>query len=391
MATRPFRTKSTAAKAGARKPAAQPKQIDEPTRVQIPGADTGVDVLDLLWRGIQKGIDEHRVEDLAKVGLMRGASSGLYLSNGQVVGPCPRAALARMMGGEPPAEEDRLATQLMFDSGHANETSWVANLERTWPGEILREEEFPIEWRITDANGVEHRGSGREDLILCAPAGMPGGLPARAADGHDVRVMQFVELKQISSISTAMDVLFADGKPKLEHAIQVGRYTRDFRVPTTIAYSLPFVLAIPNWSFITPKVPARGEPHSQCVDYGKDGKASKIRPTAVAYRLMWHGDVLHYCRVGDEGKGWVPTIVTAAGLDDFWHCTLDQSVARQLYPQRPTTLDLLGEKRFFSMCSYCQWKSNCDANESNYDAWEAEVRSTIPTDSANPNINSKGK
>jgi hypothetical protein len=349
-----------------------------PTPVSLPSTKLGVDIHSLLWDGVEAGIREGLEREAGKRGMMRGASQGLWLDAQTIVGVCHRAAQARMLGGEPTRPDDWLEKQLMFDSGHANEDSWVANLKRSWRGEILREEELPIEWRIQKADGDgEVVGSGREDIILCLPDGEPGGVEMRTADGRTVRVAQFLELKQISSVNTATDVLFAGGKPKLQHAIQVGRYTLEHKVPAQIWYTLPFVCPVPNWSFIQSRVPAQGEKFSERVNYGRDGKPSKIQPCAVGYHLAWHGGVLHYCRVGAEEDGWFPTIVTEAGLDDFWAYTVDMPVTRQLGP-RPTNMDIHGNREVWSMCDYCDWRETCDAHEDDYGAWESAVMATVP-------------
>jgi hypothetical protein len=352
--------------------------------VRLPREAVGVDVNDLLWSGIQAGIEEGNAEEAKKRGMMRGASQGLFLDPETIVGPCHRAALARMLGGNAPKPADWTQKQLMFDSGHANEDSWVANLKRSWKGRILREEEFPIEWRITTPEGQEYVGSGREDIILCWPDGEgPKDAPkVKLPDGTEVRVAQFVELKQISSINTAVDVLFAGGKPKLEHGIQVARYTLQYRVPAQIWYTLPFVLPVPNWSFLTPKIPKQGEPYSERVDYSpKTGEATKIQPSAVGYHFAWFGDRLHYMRVGEEASElWVPTIITAEGLDDFWRMTIDMEIVGDLGP-RPKQVDIVGNPERWgnkTRCDYCDWKPICDAHEADFGAWKAAVEDTIP-------------
>lgn len=349
--------------------------------VQLPASKIGVDVDALLWDGIDAGIQEGLGREAKKRGVMRGASQGLFLDMQTITGPCHRAALARMLGGEPERPADWASKHIMFDSGHANEDSWIANLSRTWVGDgkvIVREEEFPIAWQIKTDAGAEAEGSGRADIILCYLADEGDASAVVLPDGRRVTPVQGVELKQISSINTAMDTLFASGKPKLPHGIQAARYMKQVGCPWQIWYTLPFVLPIPGWSFILKEVPAQGDKFSEPVNYSKDGKPTKVQPTAVGYHLCFDdAGVLHYSRVGEEAEGWSSTIITTDGLDDFWKFTIDMPGYKDLGP-RPKNMDIHGEREFWSLCSYCEWETVCNTHESNYDNWEAAVKARIP-------------
>lgn len=362
----------------AAKPPKEPREPKpEPTYLPL-SLPQGVDVERLLWEGVETKIREGNEQDVLKRGLMRGASQGLFINMETIAGPCHRAAHARMLGGVQPRPADWNEKQLMFDSGLANEDSWVDRLRRSWDGPILREEELPIEWRIQTDDGAEAKGSGREDIILCWPKGeQPAGpyVTMRAADGQLHSVAQFVELKQASSINTVCETMLIGGAPKLEHGIQVGRYTREHRVPAQIWYSLPFVMPVPGWSFLSQYIPAQGTPEAKYVQYGRDGRATKIQPHVVGYRLAWHDDVLHYQRVGFESKGWVPTIITAQGLDDFWRYTLDMPAFKDL-GTRPVAMDIHGGKKFYKPCDYCDWRPVCDEHEDDYSSWEKAVLAT---------------
>lgn len=370
--SKPKRTsKKPRAPAKPREPKAEPSYL----HLDLP---SGVDVQRLLWDGVEDKIREGEEKDVAKRGLMRGASQGLFINMDTIAGPCHRAAYARMLGGVQPRPADWNEKQLMFDSGLANEDSWVDRLKRSWDGPILREEELPIEWRIQTDDGAEAKGSGREDIILCWPEDSVHVAAAHSmfgADGKVYYVAQFIELKQASSINTVCETMLVGGAPKLEHGIQVGRYTREHRVPAQIWYSLPFVMPVPGWSFLSQYIPQQGTPEAKYVQYGRDGKATKIQPHVVGYRFAWHGDVLHYQRIGHESKGWAPTIVTAQGLDDFWRYTLDMPGFKDL-GARPVALDIHGGKKFYKPCDYCDWKPVCDTHDGDYAGWEKAVLAT---------------
>lgn len=345
----------------------------------------------------------------AKRGQMRGANQGLYV-DGRIVGVCHRATMARMLGAEPPRGESWVTKHLMFDSGHANEDSWVANLARAWDGPILREEDIPVSWsveRLSDGSTVT--GSGRPDIVLCKYKEGFGGVVAaavsavldmftavpgmeRAIDASlRTRItalvakhldayepVQALELKQVSSINTAADVLFAGGKPKLAAALQAARYARCLGVPYQIWYTLPFVCPIPNWSFLRGKFPEKGEPGSEYIDYGYDGTPSKVQPHAVGYELAWQDEVLFYRRVGSEG--WIRTAVTVQGLDDYWAFVVDRFDTKDLGP-RLELMDIHGAPEKWGSktpCDYCDLQKQCHSNEGSFDGWVAAMRGLIP-------------
>lgn len=341
----------------------------------------GVDVLGLVRAGIEGLMHDGLVEESKKRGLMRGGSQGLLLDMGTVVGDCHRKAYARMLGAEPPRKDTEAwrRKQWMFESGHRNEDTWHRILTRSpWRGPILREEEFPIQWRIETDAGEGADGGGREDIILCYPDGVPGGVAATTPDGRHVRAAQLLELKQIMSLGTAIDVLFADGKPKLGHAVQAARYLLTSGMEhSQIWYTNPFDIAIPDWGFVTPKIPQPGECGAEFLGYSKAGKPTKISQAEVGYHLTWHAGILHYCRVGMESEGWIPTVITETGLDDFWHMTLDIPKFQDLGP-RPKAIDLHGNKLYWSPCDYCEWQPICDSAGDDYEAWEREVKARIP-------------
>ncbi len=345
---------------------------------------------------------------------MRGANQGLYV-DGQIVGVCHRATLARMIGAEPPREESWVNKHLMFASGHANEDSWVANIARVWDGPILREEDIPVKWLVSRVDGgPDAEGSGRPDIVLCRYKPGFGGAVTKAVDAvlktvgllpgmgrlvDDVlrtRVtalaavhldayvpVQALELKQVSSVNTAADVLFAGGKPKLAAALQAARYALCLGVPYQIWYTLPFVCPIPNWSFLRGKFPSKGEPGSEFCDYGYDGSATKIQPCAVGYEMAWQSGTLFYRRVGTEG--WIQTVVTEQGLDDYWSFTLDRAATKDLGP-RLELMDIHGKPEKWGSktpCDYCDLQKQCHANEHDYDKWVEAMTALVPDVAAN--------
>lgn len=390
--------------------------------MQLSSEPESVDVARLLKKGIKAGIAEGLVREEAKRGMMRGANQGLYV-DGRIVGVCHRATMARMIGAEPPRDDSWVTKHIMFDSGHANEDSWVANLARAWDGPILREEDIPVSWQVTRlSDGSTVEGSGRPDIVLCkykprlsgvvaqavaATLKMVEALPGlgRLVDAHlTTRVtalvakhldayipVQALELKQVSSINTAADVMFAGGKPKLTAALQAARYARCLGVPYQIWYTLPFVCPVPNWSFLRGKFPAKGEPGSEYIDYGYDGTPSKVQPHAVGYELAWDAGRLHYRRVGTQG--WVQTVITEEGLDDYWSFTVDRFDTKNLGP-RVEMMDIHGAPEKWgskTMCDYCEHKPVCDSAENNFDEWVAAMEALVPAGAGSTSAGSAGE
>ena len=342
--------------------------------MRLPSSKTGINVRALLTAGVEAGIREGDEQEKLKIGFMRGASQGILLSDGNTAGPCPRASHARMLGAQPPRPADWVDKHTMFDSGHANEDSWVKNLERSWDGIILRESDVPVKWEV---EGVQ--GSGRPDIVLAYADNKKGGTPYLLPDGRDVWLSVGIENKQVSSVNTAAGVMFEDGRPKLEHAIQAGRYMLQLGCNWQIWYSLPFVCPIPSWPFVTSKIPAAGERYSDRVDYSNfkgSSKPSKIQPHSVGYHLAFHDGTLHYSRVGEEADGWVETIITIDSLDAYWSAVLSQP-EEGLLPKNKV-VDILGDTGYYDPCNYCSWEFICSKAGDEYEEWRAAIEPFIP-------------
>lgn len=330
-------------------------------QVRLPASAVGVDVAALLHAGVAAQIDAGVVAEAAKRGAFRAANQGLRLEGGTITGKCVREAVARYLGGEPPRDAKWASKHLMFDAGHSNEDLWVASLALSWSGLIKREEEIPVEWEVA---GI--RGTGRPDIVLCDTDGKP---------------KTGLELKLISSINTAADVIGPRGAPKLDHVCQAARYSACLGIPWQIWYTNRAVLPVPPWSWITPQLPKTpDEDETGAVDFSRasakwPSKPTKVQPCVVGYHLTWHANRVYYMRVGHERIGmWTPTLVTRAALDSYWAACAEMLSARRL-ADRPATLEIDGSTGGFNKCDYCDWASMCDSvdDESGYDEWEAAV------------------
>lgn len=344
---------------------------------------------ELLIKGSILNDGESRKVAKTKAGVFRGGSVGLILEDGETAVGCPRAALARYIGADPPRDEVEWAyTKLMLESGAASEELWAADLTAALSAhpniKLLREEEYPIEWTCVGPGGTEVKATGREDLILL--------------DTTSNEVSTLVELKQVSSLNTAVSVLGAL-KPKLEHTIQAANYSYRTGAPVQLWYVSRVNWSVPEWGFIKTQL---GNPHPRIERFLKRGKTSEkittITPFIIGYQLHWeipeggteaHVFVQPMLHDGPlesitSGRGkqkelTIQTPITVSRIDRFYSQCVAQLESKQLFPHRPRPMEMNGKThQGFNPCDYCDWQYNCDANESNYEAWVSEVASRIP-------------
>lgn len=332
-------------------------------------------VSEAFLRGRQALITEHAKAEQGKVGILRGGSGGLALSEDNIVG-CQRRAVLRFKGidvSESDAGTDEgFSKHLMFESGHANEDQWADVLTAGWTGKILREEDIPIEWQV-EYDGLKVAASGRPDLVLCDTEGKPQiGL----------------ELKLVSSAWTARDII--SGKPKLDHLRQAATYM--WKLSEQVGHEVPFELwyasrvnfavSGPFMVGLFPKYGEKGHEYCKYVER-KDRKTGQpyieikdVLPFIKGYSLRWTASGrLQFSEVGADGTltKWEDTVVTKKAIDAFYSQILEQATVGKLGP-RPKALDHTGASKF-DPCGYCPLKNVCDEREAEgYAAWLEAVR-----------------
>lgn len=341
-----------------------------------------IDAGSLMMRGIQLRLEAERIEAVDKAGVLRGGSAGLVLEDGRVGAGCVRASHARFLGGEPdrgPGEWE--LKQLMFEAGNFNEDAWAANIRSALlsdlPGySLLREEEFPIEWRIGSTPGT-----GREDLVLVDSNGTP---------------IQLVELKLVSSLGTALESL-AEVSPKPDAAVQLVNYMYRSGLPGQVWYTNRFDVPVPEWKFALEVLPKSqtevAHPAAPFLQWSrgytrKSGeyvppKPTKIKQFVVGFDFAFDGDGRMWFReVGATGD-WTRTVVTKSGIDEFYRRTV--ALPEEGLGDRPAVVELDGRAGTFRKCDYCDWASTCDDAEASsrdpkeqYEVFRDLVQATIP-------------
>jgi hypothetical protein len=286
----------------------------------------------------------------------RGGSTGL-LHAGVSTGKCTREAAARYLGAEPPRDEEKWALkQLMFEAGHQNESLWYNNVIRSWPGVILREEEFPIKWELDG-----YTGTGREDFIFCTDKGIEEPL-------------FLCEHKLESSLGSIKET-FLIGQPKLDHCIQIANYMRHTALPGELWYTFRADMSLPEWTFITEHLPRdvgdTKHPLYRYIEFSGAGKPTKITPHLVGYRLRWHEGHLYWAAMNTPND-WNKTIITSNGIDAFGRSVIHMIEAEEM-PPRPKVFELDGTPGRYNKCAYCDWATICDEAGDDFDRWKSMV------------------
>jgi hypothetical protein len=301
----------------------------------------------------------------------------------------------------------------MFTAGVSNEDQWYDALVKAHPPElILREEEIPVKW-VTD-NGIDV--TGRPDFVLleeysllpedsvkdlleeAKTAGQKAEL-IELANAKLTRPKVGIELKLVSSIWTARDVLF-EGRPKFDHLIQAAHYMWKLDIPFELWYTSRADFAtnemvnrcLPNYGtqrwklleqhmkigYYKKVVSKAGNTYGKSVkkeefehyvnqgQYGfKEGEyyaaPIAIYPFAVGYTLWWGDDGrLNYksTETGDQ----LATIITKDNIENYYNLVAYMDTTDEL-PERPTELKGDGTEANFNKCDYCPLNDTCTKAE----------------------------
>ncbi len=343
--------------------------------------------IDILKQGREARLSEHIEKERKSIGTLRGGSVGCVLSDGKVIGTCPREAIARFLGWSKTHDE---STHLMFEMGHLNEVAWTDLLDAT--GQKY-DREKQIQWSIKGPSGIVSV-TGRPDLILL----------------NDVS-QRLLELKMIASVWTARNVLL-EFSPKVENLIQGANYLwqkqqlePNIQFTGELWYTSYINLSGPD--FIRNVVPKRGADRSEWIEYtlgemgtNKLGKPSfkkihvynndwhlpnevlekrygvtasqfkHIRPFRVGYKFWWN-DKQQLCWTALDGstKDTVLKDVTVQGIENYYKLVLS-SIANKTLPNTPVAMKSdgsLDDKFDPGDYSSLQWVS--DMAKGDYNEW----------------------
>jgi hypothetical protein len=283
----------------------------------------------------------HAEEEKAKVGVLRGGSSGILTDSGDVHGNCPRLSLARFLGVNTPPDRDSM---LYFAAGYGNEDRWLELLKAAYPGRVLSEDEIPIRWEIggSDPSKPAIQVTGRPDIVLCDDAGVP---------------QLGIELKAVCSSYRAVQVFLAVA-PDSKHLIQAAHYSWQMgKLPWLVSYTS-------ESSYDTPYYAIK--------KYGAD---RKIKPKRQHFYCGWDGDTFTY--IDPVTAEPVPTKITPRSIENYYRLVAAQAEHKQLGP-RPAATEVYGDGKAFDACKYCPFSDACDTydNDGDYDHWLATIRST---------------
>jgi hypothetical protein len=335
--------------------------------------------------GLAEYIREHSQLETLKEGTLRGGSTGFITPDGVVLGDassCPRRAALRSLGYD--VDPTTPENQMMFDAGLANEDQFLARMRSQWPGEVLQEEETPINW--TTSNGLPV--SGRPDLVLL----------------QDGELRIGVEHKGVFSLWTARDVM--EQKPKWNNLLQATHYMLKLGLSKyELIYTNRSYFAVNEMA--AKLLPNYGETNSQYIDYrftqwrpkkrgdgytpGKITEAEYLAGVAAGNRRIqcgdkgWqmefqaqHGNVTPFCisyemRLSDSGfvewrdtrlEKWNTTVINWTGIERFYTVTasmvLDETTSM---PPKPVKVKGDGTRTNYSGCDYCPLNTKCNRNE----------------------------
>lgn len=290
-------------------------------------------IKELFETGIKAQIKAGNEAEKAKVGTLRGGSTGMIDKHGNVIGTCAALAYLRYKGIK--ISEVDPNKELMFAGGRLNEDHWFSVLKESYDGPILCEEDIPTCWETSQGIKV----TGRPDIVLCE------------AKGISIDTIRFtpkygIELKQIMSVNSAYNVLI-NGEPQLKHLMQAAHYMWQLDCPFELWYTNRNNLDMPSWMEFRP-FPKPGTEGTESLNYryyrwgdinpktgkprkhqitkdeymsGKHqkafGQASKILPFVKGFELRLERGILFYKEVG-KNKGWQQTIVKIDDIKRFY-------------------------------------------------------------------------
>lgn len=380
---------------------------------------------------LQQGREEEASK--AKSGNLRVGSCGLVDNKGTVIGACMAQAYLRSQGIV--LEDIDPATDHMFAGGRSNEDIWAKYLGEVHLADmILREDDIAVTWKLPNGKIV----TGRPDIVL-----MKYTDPVKKfTKGHVTAIPDLgIELKQISALWSARDVLFGSDKkpaaPKLIHVVQAAIYAWRLGVQFglvaegeyggieyEIAYTSRSDFAVTG-DWVKRMFPNPGRPGSEHCEYAYYRNGDDLNPkgfpvkrklTPDQYRLAVEAGELDETVSDEDGKQhprivtdllkvrpfvvcypigidtdgqvgyqtpdgeWHDTIVNVRDIEK-WYTTLSALSTTNTVPAEPKLQTSLGEKLNYKQSDYCSLAKDglcCMQNVGKpLDNWVKRVRQSI--------------
>jgi hypothetical protein len=320
--------------------------------------------------------DAYAEAETDKLGTLRGGNTGAMYTDSRgitrVIGKCARLTHLRSLGIQGVPDE---RAQDMFDGGLANEHRWLEKMELAWDGKIKAEEEIPTSWRTENGTLV----TGRPDIVLCSKYTLTRHEPVTyAIDGVMYEDRQAVttahsdpihglELKNVSSLWTARDVLFK-GIPKMGHLLQTSHYSWQLGVPFSLCYTS--TAKYPTVNKVGPneiRWPAPDEELSEYVEHDQWGDNPPFPRAVLPFNQIYEVDAisdLEKIRYRVEGsEEWLDAPVGVQHIENYYEFVSKMGETHDLGP-RPTQLKPDGSKANFRQCGSqkkpCPFAEACD-------------------------------
>lgn len=303
---------------------------------------TDIDPVKLVLQSLDLHQQDHASAEKKKLRTLRGGNSGVITEDGKLIGKCGRLSALRFNGIN--IEEHGLDKILMFQGGFSSEDFWLKHLKRTWDGDILCEEEIPIQWYTTSGITV----SGRPDMVLC----------------KDGKLEMGIELKKASSLWTARDV-YLQNRPKMPHLVQAFHYMWQLKVPFKLIYTWYDKYPTPKWK--TLGWPEPGEEGSEIIEYDDKGQPKNLVPGIRSFDLRLINGELYYRVTGTNS--WIHTVLDIDGIERYYETVADMSVSRNQLTPRPLNVRPDGTKESWNLCKTCPMKEHCDKYENDPEEW----------------------
>lgn len=319
-----------------------------------------MDILKLMAKAQEADAAAQAEKLEAQRGTYHVGGTGIITDEGDCIGPCPRSALARVLGYERPIEPNRM---FMFALGKANEDTCYADLEAAG-AHFRKEGDILCSWRTRAGTLVE----GHPDCDI----------GTRTVDSMTLEEVyepeEVIEMKSVCSLWTARNVLF-DRTPKMDHVIQAGHYMWQTGLPATIWYrsGVDWPVATGGSNGWLQKMFNNPE-FKEYVTYNARGEVKKVNPFQVFFSLKWGPDGAEWQSLDNElHKG--TTLVLPDSIERYYDMMDDMQARKHLGP-RPAKLEADGKKMFWDRCdpAYCPWSAICDKCECDYDKWFETIK-----------------
>ena len=292
-----------------------------------------IDLEAVICAGDQQLQAEHAKLEAEKAGNLRGGDSGCMV-NGEVYG-CHRQSIARALGLEIPPDANSL---LFFAAGYGMEDQIAAKLIAGWQGEVLQEEDVPVQWSVPSGRQV----TGRPDFMLRTHKSGVG-----------------IELKTIVSTNSAKQVGLLH-KPQTKHLCQAAHYSWQHNTPWILTYVSPA-----RYNCTNNKIKGTGQFEYPGQYY------LKIDPFRAHFYLRFDDEGTLVYRHPKYAKE-ISTVITQQGIQDYYHL-IDECLEKKTLYFPPINRYADGSKMPYEHVKYCEACTAAEQAQGDWQHWLDEL------------------